>query len=116
MTVLYLITAVYWGEMSGCEKLPEGTTIDQYECDDKNAMESAAGIATLLFLNEIVLTGVLVVRQPYLLRGYPSYIDESPELTYNDNISATNWWDEEDGVNEPLLDSASQKSEVCVIS
>lgn len=117
MIIVYLITAIYWGEMSQCEKLPEGTSIDQYECRDKNAMESASGIATLLFLCEIFLAVTLVTRQSYLLRGYSTYsYSEEPESAYNDNVSVTNWWDEEDNVNEPLLDSASQKSEVCVIS
>lgn len=56
-SLLSLQTAIFWGQLSNCQKLPVGAPhVEHYSCENKAAMSAVCAFAALLFLLQLVLT------------------------------------------------------------
>ena len=71
MTILSLMTAIYWGQLSNCEK-PHGN-IRQYSCNQRDAYVSVCTFASLLFIVQLAFTSALVLWRNELIGEDSSY-------------------------------------------
>ena len=85
ITILSLMTAIYWGQLSKCEMT--NYSISQYTCTNKLAYGAISALATLIFVIQIVFTG-------FLFSWGSEFIDQ----TLNQNKK----------INQSLPDSSSQ--------
>ena len=51
MTLLSLMTAVYWGQLAGCQAVDYD--VAQYSCDQKGGYKGIAAFASLLFIVDL---------------------------------------------------------------
>jgi hypothetical protein len=79
ITVLSLMTAIYWGQLSKCEITT--ASISQYTCENKVTYAAVSVFATLLFLTQVIFTGSLV--------GWMDDIIESQASNINGNAIET---------------------------
>ena len=61
-TFLSLMTAIYWGQLSGCESSFDGK-IDHYSCDNKSGMRSVCAFACLNFLVQGPMAVLLTLKR-----------------------------------------------------
>jgi hypothetical protein len=61
-TFLSLMTAIYWGQLSGCDTKYDGD-IDHYSCSNKSGMRAVCAFATLNFLVQGPMTVLLTLRR-----------------------------------------------------
>jgi hypothetical protein len=59
MTIISLMTAVFWGQLSNCDPVPE--EIEQYSCSQPTAYGVVSALAALLFVVQIIFLGALIV-------------------------------------------------------
>ncbi len=65
ISILNLMTAVYWGELSNCEILKD--TIAQYTCTTPAAYGAVSAFATLLLATQTFLTAAIAIWRSSLL-------------------------------------------------
>ena len=53
--------AVYWGQMSGCDERFSGDFIDQYSCNDTDAMSVLAVVASLNLVVEVLMLWIYYI-------------------------------------------------------
>lgn len=58
MSVLSLMTAVYWGQLSKCEVVKDD--ISQYSCSQRAGYGAVSAFASLLFIIQCVFFGALI--------------------------------------------------------
>lgn len=76
MCFVQLMSAIYWGQLSGCEKPPDGEKIDQYSCDNPKAYGATCAFGVLLFLIDVSFTVLLVLwRDDFTADGGGQYED-----------------------------------------
>lgn len=80
MSILNLLTAIYWGQLSKCTSFDQD--LKQYACSlsQPDAYGAVCAFAVLLFLTQIVFTYML-----YIWRG--ALIDDV-DVIYNDSYSS----------------------------
>ena len=78
MSILNLLTAIYWGQLSKCTSFDQN--LSQYSCTLPDAYGAVCAFAVLLFLTQLVFTYML-----YIWRG--SLIDDV-DVVYNDSYSS----------------------------
>lgn len=66
-----LMTTIYWGNLSVCEKTDE--SISGYSCDQKLTYRALCILAAFLFVFQIVFTLLFVRHQGELLKEYSEY-------------------------------------------
>ena len=78
ISVLSLITAVYWGELSKCEEID--VSIRKYTCDNKAAMRVMCFFAVLLFIFQVSNdTAIMTLSlHLYVIRANVYLIDTLP--------------------------------------
>jgi uncharacterized membrane-anchored protein YitT (DUF2179 family) len=59
MTIISLMTAVFWGQLSNCDPVPE--EIEQYSCSQPTAYGVVSALAAMLFVVQIIFSGALIV-------------------------------------------------------
>ena len=52
LTMITLMFAVYWGQLSGCNENIDGL-VDQYSCTNTDVMKGLCAMSSLLFLTEL---------------------------------------------------------------
>lgn len=72
MTIISLMTAVFWGQLSNCEPVTED--IEQYSCSQRTAYGIVSALAAILFVVQIVFLGALVIWKGEVVAEY----DELP--------------------------------------
>eukprot|EP01035_Chromulina_nebulosa_P018623 gene18623-24358_t len=65
MTLLNLMTAIYWGQLSKCEVIYDD--IAQYTCVNRSAYGALCSFATFLFIIQVVLTTLLILWRGELI-------------------------------------------------
>ena len=70
MAVLDLMTAIYWGNLSHCSKIPHDEVLDQYSCQNRSTYRAVCAFASILFILKIMFLGAL-------LKWHQSLIDET---------------------------------------
>lgn len=58
MTLLSLMTAVYWGQLANCQ--PVDKEVAQYSCDQVSGYSAVSAFASLLFITQCVFTTALI--------------------------------------------------------
>lgn len=77
MTVISLMTAIYWGQLSKCETVDKD--ISQYSCTQKVGYGAVSAFASLLFVVQGVFFGILIAwRSEIIDDGGGSYGDLRP--------------------------------------
>jgi hypothetical protein len=74
MAVLDLMTAVYWGQLSHCEKLPN-EAIDQYSCHNRTTYKAVSVFASILFIIKTLFLGAVAYWQQDLVDETCVYAD-----------------------------------------
>jgi len=74
MTIMGLMTAIYWGQLSGCTQILNSIdissdVISQYACNHKGGYRAICIFSTLLFLLSGGFTGLLAVCKDELFEG-----------------------------------------------
>ena len=59
IALLNLMTAIYWGQLSGCKGI--GGTLAGYSCNNTDAYGAVSAFASLLFIVDVAFTAALVV-------------------------------------------------------
>ncbi len=72
---LDLITSVYWGQLSKCEKLTY--SVSQYSCSNKTAYGAVCAFAVLLFLCQFAFSVICIMCKGELIDEVSSYDDIS---------------------------------------
>jgi hypothetical protein len=75
MTVLNLMTAVFWGQLSKCEAVHYN--IAQYSCSHTTAYGAVSAFAVLLFLIQAALTAAFVLWRGEIINEAGLYDDIS---------------------------------------
>eukprot|EP00608_Synchroma_pusillum_P005517 CAMPEP_0198429690 /NCGR_PEP_ID=MMETSP1452-20131203/8989_1 /TAXON_ID=1181717 /ORGANISM="Synchroma pusillum, Strain CCMP3072" /LENGTH=194 /DNA_ID=CAMNT_0044150107 /DNA_START=11 /DNA_END=595 /DNA_ORIENTATION=+ len=75
LTILSLMTAVYWGQLGECETTK--TNIDQYSCDNKSGYRAVSAFASLLFITQFAFTILVVVWKDNVIGDTGLYEDIS---------------------------------------
>uniref|UniRef100_A0A7S1TNM9 MARVEL domain-containing protein n=1 Tax=Phaeomonas parva TaxID=124430 RepID=A0A7S1TNM9_9STRA len=73
MSFLMLMTAVFWGQLSGCEDVKDDP--DQYSCDNKKAYGATCAMSVLLFLLDVSFTILLVLWRDDFMSESSGYDD-----------------------------------------
>jgi len=73
LTLMSLVTAVFWGELSRCEEI--ALEISKYTCDHKAAMITACIFATFMFLLQGAFTLKLHLYKTYILAESLQYAE-----------------------------------------
>lgn len=74
MTLLNFMTAIYWGQLSHCEKL--SYVVSHYSCSSRSAYGAVCAFAVLLFLLQLAFTAGLVVFRGELITESAGGYDE----------------------------------------
>lgn len=90
MTVLSLMTAVYWGQLAGCEVVQYA--VAQYSCSQKAGYSALAAFSSLLFIVQLVFTAAVAKYRAELI----------DEVGLYDEISGSNT-----SAPHPLLSGAA---------
>jgi len=97
MTMLSLMTAVYWGQLSKCEDTTD--SISQYTCSNRIAYGAVSTFATLLFIVQLIFTGAMIQWRAELIDEIGAFDDTSqptlqtssiPGSSYDANVSYKN--------------------------
>ena len=70
-----MITSVYWGQLSKCEKLTY--SVSQYSCSNKTAYGAVCAFAVLLFLCQFAFSVICIMCKGELIDEVSSYDDIS---------------------------------------
>jgi hypothetical protein len=73
--VLSLETAIFWGQLSLCEKVD--TAISRYSCGNRVSYRFMSMLAVIIFLMQIVLTALLAYFKDIVLKDSLEYEDIS---------------------------------------
>jgi len=73
ITLLNFMTAVYWGQLSKCQVVT--SSVAQYSCSNPDAYGAVCAFAVLMFLVNIVFTGLLVMNRGELISESAMYDD-----------------------------------------
>ncbi|CAM9476294.1 unnamed protein product, partial [Scytosiphon promiscuus] len=55
LNLITIMTAIYWGQLSGCDSDYDGD-YDQYSCTNKSAMRGVAAFASIIWVLQVRLT------------------------------------------------------------
>mmetsp|Transcript_28505 Transcript_28505/g.39252 ORF Transcript_28505/g.39252 Transcript_28505/m.39252 type:complete len:190 (+) Transcript_28505:2-571(+) len=80
MTVLNLMTAVFWGQLSKCEAV--SWYIAQYSCNHKTAYGAVCTFAVLLFLVQLIFTAALTFWRGEIINETGLYDDISSSSSH----------------------------------
>jgi len=86
MSLLMFMTAIFWGQLSGCEKVDED--VDQYTCDNKKAYGATCAFSVLLFLLDTAFTILLVLWRDDFMGETAAYEDIGSSPFVNDQPGA----------------------------
>jgi hypothetical protein len=75
ITIISLMTAVFWGQLSNCEPVTED--IEQYSCSQRTAYGVVSALAAMLFVVQILFLGALVIWKGEVVEEVDMY-DELP--------------------------------------
>jgi hypothetical protein len=75
ITIISLMTAVFWGQLSNCEPVAED--IEQYSCSQRTAYGLISALAAALFVVQIIFLGALVIWKGEIVDEVGMY-DELP--------------------------------------
>ena len=88
LSLLSLQTAIFWGQLSNCRKLPLGTPpVPHYSCENTSAMSAVCAFAALLFLLQLVLTVGLFTWRDELAHDMLMYSQVSQSAGYENGGS-----------------------------
>jgi hypothetical protein len=73
ITLLNFMTAVYWGQLSKCQVVT--SSVAQYSCSNPDAYGAVCAFAVLMFLVNLVFTGLLVMNRGELISESAMYDD-----------------------------------------
>eukprot|EP00607_Mallomonas_marina_P010305 CAMPEP_0182418374 /NCGR_PEP_ID=MMETSP1167-20130531/2827_1 /TAXON_ID=2988 /ORGANISM="Mallomonas Sp, Strain CCMP3275" /LENGTH=184 /DNA_ID=CAMNT_0024592559 /DNA_START=123 /DNA_END=677 /DNA_ORIENTATION=+ len=65
MTLLSLMTAVYWGQLANCQMVDRD--VKQYSCEQVGGYSAVAAFASLLFIVQIAFTGAIIKYRAELI-------------------------------------------------
>ena len=72
MTILNFMTAVFWGQLSGC-KIMRHESIAGYSCSNPDAYGAVCAFAVFLFLTQLCITVVLVLWKDEFIADSDAY-------------------------------------------
>ena len=75
ITIISLMTAIYWGQLSNCE--PINQDIEQYSCSQKTAYGVVSAFAAILFVLQLLFLGALILWKGEIVEELGIY-DELP--------------------------------------
>lgn len=78
MSILNLLTAIYWGQLSKCTSFDQ--SISQYSCAQPDAYGAVCAFAVFLFLTQVPFT--------YLLYMWRGVLIDDVDVSYNDSYSS----------------------------
>ncbi|KAJ1397352.1 hypothetical protein B484DRAFT_368781 [Ochromonadaceae sp. CCMP2298] len=82
MAVLNFMTAIFWGQLSGCIIMSRGQSLAGYSCTNPTAYGAVCAFAVLLFLTQTVFTAALFMwRSDFITE--PAGHDESSSGGYS---------------------------------
>lgn len=58
--VIYLETAIFWGQYSGCESDPGSRRLTGVECSGTSAMKAVCAFSVFLFIFQLIYVGILL--------------------------------------------------------
>ena len=61
ITILSLMTAIFWGQLSNCELLREGDEVGQYSCSNTTAYGAVCFFSSVMFVVQVATTYGLVI-------------------------------------------------------
>ncbi|CAN0356590.1 unnamed protein product [Ectocarpus sp. 6 AP-2014] len=67
LNVITLMTAIYWGQLAGCDSDYDGD-YGQYSCSNKSAMRGVAAFASIIWVLQLPFIYLLVQRRGVLTR------------------------------------------------
>ncbi len=71
MTILNLMTAVYWGQLSSCQLL--SYTVSQYSCSNRSAYGAVCFFSVFLFLSQLAFTAGLIIWRDQFIDNAAGY-------------------------------------------
>eukprot|EP01038_Epipyxis_sp_PR26KG_P007606 gene7606-10356_t len=81
MTILSFMTAVYWGQLSRCEKV--SYSVAHYSCTNRGAYAAVCTFSVFLFLIQVAFTAIITVfRGDFITAESSSYQDISSSSTH----------------------------------
>mmetsp|Transcript_38925 Transcript_38925/g.49693 ORF Transcript_38925/g.49693 Transcript_38925/m.49693 type:complete len:185 (+) Transcript_38925:116-670(+) len=83
LTIVSLETAVFWGQLAGCEKT--SVSISHYSCGNRSAYSATCAFASLLFIIQGAFAVALIAWKDEFINDDPGYQDLSEQLTAGGN-------------------------------
>ena len=96
-TWISLATAIFWGQLSGCDESEDGN-VDHYSCSNVSAMRAVSAFSVFLFLLQLAFTVNLYMWRDSILGEASTYQDmggndqstgSSPYASYEPSSSSS---------------------------